>query len=853
MTQDHDQSPAEHDGLMTPEVDRRLAEHGPNALPELPARSLIRRVGRQLQSPIIYILLLALAFDIGKWVYEGLSGWPIEGIAIAAVLLLNVAFGVFQEYRSEKALAHLKRLAAPQVWARRDGALQRVPSRQLVPGDVVRLEAGDRVPADAQLRRGQGILVDESVLSGESLAVDKQAGDELLSGTQVVRGKGDAVVLRTGAKSQMGRLALTLGEIETSKTPLERRLDRFGNQVARWTGLVAALIVVVGVALEGFSRADEWFLFAVALAVAVVPEGLPAVLTLNLALGVQRMTRRHAVVRRLSAVEALGSVTVIATDKTGTLTENHMAVHAVDARDIDAALRAMVLANDADVTATAGDPLDVSLVEYARARGVDVAALRREHPRRDERAFDSAWKFMRATVGPAGASYFKGAPEVLLARARLSPAEHAAWATRAEAAAARGYRVLALAEREDAREEELTFIGLVQLWDPPRPEVAAALASAQAAGIRVVVVTGDHPTTARAAAEAIGLPSSEVVVGAAVATMSPEELRRAVRSAGVFARVSPEHKLRIVEALKAEGEIVAVTGDGVNDAPALKRSDVGVAMGRRGSDVAREVADLVLTDDNFASIVAAVEEGRNIYENIQKFVRYTFSTNVALILLLIAGTAIAYGYGLRDAGGMLLLPLTATQLLWINFIGDGPPALALALDRNPGTMARPPRPAASGLLDRSSVWFIVVTGLLKGGLGAVLMIVYGAFGVGVALLQTGVFLYESVAKLVSAYPARRGPGGPPRPNLVLLASIALGLALQIATAYVPWLRRLLALERPRAGDIGLVLACVVVSWLVAAIANHVIHRATDPWHRTRASLRRRREAHKPSLGTPVAG
>ena len=319
--------------------------------------------------------------------------------------------------------------------------------------------------------------------------------------------------------------------------------------------------------------------------------------------------------------------------------------------------------------------------------------------------------------------------------------------------------------------------------------------------------------------------------------MTNEELARRVGTVGVFARVNPEHKLRIVEALKAAGEIVAVTGDGVNDAPALKRADVGVAMGQRGSDVAREVADLVLTDDNFASIVAAIEEGRSIYQNLQKFIRYTFSTNVALLLLLVAGTAVCFGFGLRDTAGMLVLPLTATQLLWINFLGDGPPALALALDRNPATMTQPPRPASSALLDHTSVWFIVVTGVLKGGAGTVLLVVLGATGGGIVMIQTAVFLGESMAKLVSVYPSRRGSGSVPRRNWVLDASIAIGLALQISTAFVPSLRHILGLAPPDSMSLALVIAVVAFSWLGAELAHRIIESRAARGRRAAALIR----------------
>ena len=493
MSKADEQSEWSARGLSAGEAGRRLVEQGANALPEPRGRTLLGRIAAQLRSPIIYILGFALLFDIGSWIYGGTVGWPIEGMAIGAILLLNTALGVFQEYRSEKALARLKLLAAPQVWVVRDAALTRIPSRGLVPGDVVRLEAGDRIPADARLVSEHGIVVDESVLTGESLPVDKETGGELLSGTLVVRGKGYAEVTRTGSVSNMGKLATMLAGIEVGKTPLERRLDVFGNRVALWVGGLAVVLMGAGVALEGLSRADEWFLFAVALAVAVVPEGLPAVLTLTLALGVQRMARRHAVVRRLTAVEALGSVTVIATDKTGTLTENRMAVQALESPNHAEAMRALVLANDADASGAAGDPLEIGLLEHARAGGVDVAALRHEHPRLSERPFDSAWKFMRATVAPDGVDYFKGAPEVLLERAALTVEERDRWTRRAEAAAGEGCRVLALARGVGESEEGLAFLGLVLLWDPPRPEVASALESAQNAGIRVVIDHGGPP------------------------------------------------------------------------------------------------------------------------------------------------------------------------------------------------------------------------------------------------------------------------------------------------------------------------------------------------------------------------
>ena len=405
-------------GLSTADAAERLARFGPNALPEQPHEPVWRRFLGQFNSPLIFILLFALAFDFGLWVYEGAHGWPIEATAIGLILLFNAALGLYQEQRSEAALARLKALAGAQAWVLRDGEFIRLATQDLVPGDYMRLEAGDRVPADGSLRDPHGAMLDESILTGESVPIDKGQGDEAFSGTLLVRGKTLLEVTRTGPLSAMGRLATMLGDIELSKTPLERRVDVLGQRIARWVLILATFLGVAGVIAEGLSRAPQMIIFAVALAVAAVPEGLPAVLTVALALGVERMARHRAVVRRLSAVEALGSVTVIATDKTGTLTENRMDVRSIDAPDIARALVAVVLANDADLSTGAGDPLDVGLLRYAAAHGIDVARLKQDHPVISERPFDSAWKFTRVTVREDGhdVSYLKGAPEVLLAR-----------------------------------------------------------------------------------------------------------------------------------------------------------------------------------------------------------------------------------------------------------------------------------------------------------------------------------------------------------------------------------------------------------------------------------------------------
>jgi len=814
-------------GLTGSEAQSRLAATGPNALPEARRPSFFARLARQFQNALIYLLLLALAFDAAAWIYEGAHGAPVEALAILAVLMLNAGLGVVQEYRSERALDELKMLGSPRVWVLRDGELTRIETREVVPGDVVRLEAGDRVPADGEAALAEALAVDESLLTGESLPVDKADGGELHSGTVVLRGRADLVVTRTGPRSTMGKLAGSLAGIETTKTPLEARIDQLGSSIARVVGALSLLLVVGGVATQGVSHFPSVVMFAVAFGVAVVPESMPAMMTLALAFGVQRMARRRAVVRRLSAVEALGSVTVIASDKTGTLTSNQIVVEALHAVDEEEALLALALANDADHGHEAGDPLDRALVTYARGRGADVPALRNAYPRLASRPFDSRWKYMRVSVmGPAGErrSYVKGAVEVVLERSALDDGARRDWLERADAMARGGFKVLGLARGEHDAETELAFLGLVTLWDPPRPEVRDAVRAAQDAGISVLMVTGDHPETARAIGERVGIESTRVLTGADVEKLSEQELLTAMDDVRIFSRLLPEHKLRIVEALQSRGEVVAMTGDGLNDAPALKRADVGVAMRERGSEVAREVADVVLLDDNFSTIVAAIEEGRVIYENIMNFIRYTFSSNVALMLLVLGGALGSLLVGLRQENGALLLPLTALQVLWINFLGDGPPALALSVDRNPGVMRFPPRPRASSLLDANAVKFILVDGGFKGAVGLALLVLLPHLGVGLPQTAALVFLYESTAKVLSAYPARKiGPS--PQMNLPLHLSIAAGVVLAFLCVLVEPLRvtlRLAPLGPQHAWPLALATFVTVTSGelLARAIRRH---------------------------------
>jgi len=817
---------SESRGLSSADAGRRLLKFGPNALPPVKRAAWWRRLLNQFKSALIYLLLLAIVVDLVTWAYAGATRVPVEALAISAVLLLNAGLGLLQEYRSEQALEELARLSAPKIWVLRDGVLVHLNVASLVVGDVVRLDAGDRVPADGSATNATFMRVDESLLTGESVPIEKAEGDELFCGTLLLQGSSELLVTRTGPESAMGRLAGALSEIETGKTPLERSMDDFGARIARYVGALSLLIVVGGLLVDGFERFDQVLMFAVAFAVAIVPEGMPAVVTLVLSFGVQRMARRNAVVRRLSAVEALGAVTVIASDKTGTLTLNRMTVEELHATDEDEALRALALANDADHASSAGDPLERGLYEFVQARGTDVAALRSAHPRISSRPFDTRWKYMRATVVmPSGElrSYLKGALEVVLERVTLTEAERARWLSSGREAAERGCKVIGLACVDGDRETDLSFLGFVTLWDPPRPAAAGAVREAQAAGITAMMLTGDHPATALAIAASVGITSPRALTGADIERMPDAELASSLRDVRVFSRLLPEHKLRIVSALQANGEVVAMTGDGLNDALALKQADVAVAMGERGSDVAREVSDLVLLDDDFGTIVTAVEEGRIIYENLLNFVRFTFSSNVALALVVLGGAIGSLVLGLRGPQGSLLLPLTALQILWINFLGDGPTALALAMDRCRGTMLSPPRARDRSLLDGKTLRFVLLDGFMKGALGLGLLLLMPQLGSSVAATGTSLFLYESVAKLLSAYPARK-LGARPARNPWLHGSVLIGAVLGLLCVWLAPVRDVLGLVALSPRELLLVCALLTVTWgsgeLAARIARH---------------------------------
>ncbi|MES1174539.1 MAG: cation-transporting P-type ATPase [Myxococcales bacterium] len=817
-------------GLTSAEAARLLSVFGENRLP--PERRLPwwRRVLLQFQNALVYLLLLALCVDVVTWLHAGGRHFPVEAIAIAAVLLLNASLGLFQEYRSERALEELAKLGSPKAWVFRDGAFAQLDAVRLVPGDLVRLEAGDRVPADGAIVAGASARVDESLLTGESLPIEREIGDTLLSGTLLVLGGVELEITNTGWHSAMGRMAGALARIDTGKTPLERSMDEFGTRIARYVGALSAAIVCAGLVVDGWARLDQVLMFGVAFAVAVVPEGMPAVVTLVLSFGVQRMARRHALVRRLSAVEALGAVTVIASDKTGTLTLNQLTVDALTAPDEDEALRALALANDADQESDAGDPLERGIFEFLRLRGSDAAALRAAHPRVSSRPFDSRWKFMRATViMPSGElrSYLKGALDVILERSTLSNEARASWEQCAEQQAARGCKVIGLAAGPGDRESSLEFLGFVSLRDPPREHARAAVTSAERAGITVMMLTGDHPATARAIADSVGISAGRALNGAEVEASSDDELATALAEVRVFSRLLPEHKLRIVEILRARGEVVAVTGDGLNDALALKRADVAVAMGKRGSDVAREVSDLVLLDDDFSTIVAAVEEGRIIFENLLSFVRFTFSSNVALSVLVLGGAVGSVFLGLRNEHGALLLPLSALQILWINFMGDGPTALALSRDHSALTMHASPRPRNRSLLDALTVRFVLVDGAIKGAIGLLLLLMLPRYGVSLTATATSVFLYEAAAKLLSAYPARKLSSAPDS-NLWLHASVVIGVSLAATCVLWPKLRSVLGLSPLTLEELALVAGALAMSWCTGELAALAVRRSLKP-------------------------
>ena len=744
-------------GLNEQEAKRRLSEYGPNELQAAHRVSPWTLFLQQFKNVLIIILLIATALS-------AFLGHEIEAIAIAVIVFFAVILGFVQEYRAERAIEALRQMAAPTANVVRDGRETNVPARELVPGDVIILRAGDKIPADARLIEAVNLQIEEAALTGESVPVEKNTapidspnpalGDRrniAYAGTAATYGRGRAVIVATGMNTEFGKIAQMLQTVETGRTPLQENLDKVGRALA-WAALVIVSIIVVLGLMRGQPFVDM-LIFGVALAVAVVPEALPAVVTISLAIGVQRMVRRHALMRRLAAVETLGSTSVICSDKTGTLTKDEMTIRKVyvAGRTLDVSgagyeprgqfslngtpfepsaglkqlLQSATLASDAHITrepdgrsGIEGDPTEGALVVAAAKIGLDKADIDKRFPRINEIPFTSETKRMTTlhTAQQDVIACSKGALEVILAscvkqltdngEATLDAAGRKAILEAAHRMAGEAMRVLAVASKSNATlesaEREMTFLGFVGMIDPPRPEAKAAVQTCESAGIEVVMITGDHPITAQAIARELGiLKAGRVVTGDELEAMSDAELEREVRNIEVYARVSPAHKLRVVTALQKNGQIVAMTGDGVNDAPALKKADIGIAMGITGTDVSKEAAAMTLTDDNFASIVAAVEEGRGIFSNIKKYLMYLLSSNLGEMGLM----------GIATLAGMPM-PLSAVQILFVNLFTDGLPALALAVDPpEKDLMLRKPRNPRTGIFTRPVVALMTAGGV----------------------------------------------------------------------------------------------------------------------------------------------
>ena len=866
-------------GLSEDEARSRLARYGPNELAaEKPVPGWTKFL-RQFRDPLVVLLLAATAISAGLWAVERESALPYEAIAILAVVLLNAVMGYVQQARAEQAVLALRRMSAAHANVVRGGARRRVPAANIVPGDLIIVEEGDTIPADARLIGSAALQTAEAALTGESLPVTKDietikgeagTGDRdnmVFSGTAVTYGRGRAVVTATGMNTEMGRIAGMLKEAPEETTPLQVELARVG----RLLGLIVIAIAVVMIAtivlveeVRGIRSLFEVLILGVALAVAAVPEGLPAVVTAVLALGVQRMARRNAIVRHLAAVEALGSATVIASDKTGTLTRNEMTVRAVvtasgrvDVRgtgyapegavtragggeiagglrfELERALAAGDRANNAVLQqkggrwTVQGDPTEGALIVAARKAGLRAETLEARFHRVGEVPFSSERKLMTTVHTDAERRerlvvFTKGAADVLLGRCShelvggdtrpLDEARRAAILQANEALAREALRALGVAyrslpadalEREEPGERferELVFAGLIGMIDPPRAEAKQAMDRARAAGIRPIMITGDHPVTAAVIGAELGAPGGgKAVTGAELEQMDEAALDRAVRESDVYARVNPGHKLRIVRALQRQGAVVAMTGDGVNDAPALKAADIGVAMGIAGTDVSKEAADIVLADDNFATIVAAVEEGRAIFANIRKFLRYLLSSNIGEVMTMFFGVLLADFIGLVPSGASgIALPLLATHILWINLVTDGAPALALGVDPpSANVMARPPRPRAEGVITKTMWRGIAEVGLIM-SIGTLLVLdasLPGGLIEGsgeIRHAQTMAFTTLVFFSLFNVFNARSDQTSAFEglfTNGWLWGAVVLSLLLQAAVVYVPFLQQ----------------------------------------------------------------
>jgi magnesium-transporting ATPase (P-type) len=878
---------ADADGLSSGQARQRLEQHGPNRLAEAPPVPAWRRLARQFDNLLLYVLMAA-------GLVTALMGHWVDTVVISAVVVLNAAIGFIQEGKAERALQAIRHLLSPHAVVLRDGQQHDIDAADLVPGDVVMLASGDSLPADVRLLQARNLRVDESALTGESVpvakdsvAVDASAGvaDRRCmgyAGTLVTQGQARAVVVATGTHTEIGRIGRMLESVSQDTTPLLRKMAEFGRRLTVVVLAAATLLFVFGTLVRDLA-AGEMFMAAVGLAVAAIPEGLPAILTITLAIGVQRMASRHAVIRRMPAVETLGAVTVICSDKTGTLTRNEMTVQQVvcggevlevtgagygpqgqirrDGQALDAAAlsteapallrlaEVAALCNDASLHETdggwelAGDPTEGALFALATKAGLAPAELRLEQPRVDVIPFESEHRYM-ATLHATGNGTLvrvKGAPERVLDMCgwqsaldgSRQPLDAAYWHAQVEAQARAGRRVLALAERELPQQTELShadvheglvLLGLAAIIDPPRDEARQAVAQCRAAGIRVIMITGDHAVTAAAIAGQLGLgdASPSVLAGHDIESMDDEALRKAVSHTQVFARASPEHKLRLVRALKANGEIVAMTGDGVNDAPALKQADVGVAMGRKGTEAAKQAGDMVLADDNFASIAHAVEEGRTVDDNLRKTVTFLLPVNGGESLTLLIAVLLG-----------LALPILPAQILWVNMVSSVALAMVLAFEpTEPDVMRRPPRPPGAPLLSRFLVWRVaLISSLFSMGIFGMYEWVLSQGGsleaartaAVNALVCMEVFYLFSVRYLKSRSFTWQGLRGTPR----VLAAVGAVFLLQLAFTYVPLFQGLFRTAALPLST-GLVIVAVGVSLLVLLEIEKAVLRRGGP-------------------------
>lgn len=865
-------------GLSEGEAQARLDRYGKNELMAEKPVPAWRKFLAQFQDVLVILLLIATLVSAGMWLYERNSALPYEAIAIFAVVLLNAIMGYIQQSRAEEAMAALRQMTAAQASVIRNGTRQSVPAAEVVPGDIIIIEEGNTIPADARVIQSTALQTAEAALTGESLPVLKDElpiaeevglGDRdnmIFSGTVAVYGHGRAVVTATGMQTEMGRIAGMLKETPIETTPLQKELHHVGKLLGAVVIVIAIVIITTVILVEdvrSFSALFDVLILGVALAVAAVPESLPAVVTVVLSLGVQRMARKNAIVRHLAAVETLGSANVIASDKTGTLTKNEMTVLAVITASgrvnlegtgyipegevrregggkIDGALhfelvRALAAADRASNAVLLerdgrwvvhGDPTEGALIVAARKAGLEAEALNARLERVGEVPFSSERKLMSTVHTDAEQeerllAFTKGAPDVLLARCtqelvgdeiKLLTAERRAEILKSnEELAGEALRTLAVAFRtlpkdvmkqeefDEHVEKDLVFLGLIGMIDPPRLEAKDAVERAMAAGVRPIMITGDHPKTATVIAAGLGIPTNEqAVTGIELEKMPEEKLDQMVQEVSVYARVNPEHKLRIVKALQRGGAIVAMTGDGVNDAPALKTADIGVAMGITGTDVSKEASDVVLADDNFATIVGAVEEGRAIFSNIRKFLRYLLSSNLGEVMIMFFGLLLADVIGLTAEGGRIALPLLATQILWINLVTDGPPALALGVDpADPGLMKKPPRPREEGVITRSMWAGTLFTGVIM-AIGTLFILdasLPGGLIEGSGSLryaQTMAFttvVFFSLFVVFNARSDKQSAFVGLFSNKWLWGAVLLSLLLQVAVVYIPFLQQ----------------------------------------------------------------